>query len=77
MKKYVIEFLGYQQFRDSDWEYYTGDKYTVNHGLYAVSSRDKTKAKPYTSKKRAENAINGLYGKCVNVANARVKELNS
>lgn len=75
MKEYAIKFKGHQQFGEHDWEYYTGDRYTVNHELYAVASNDKKDAKPYTSEKRAENAVNGLYEKCTNVANTRVVEL--
>ena len=75
MKKYAIEFIGHQQFSDHDWEYYTGDRYTVNHESYAVPTREKKDAKTYTSHKRAENSINSMYEKCTNVVSARVVEI--
>ncbi len=36
--------------------YYTGESYTFQGGRYACVDKDITKAKQYTSKKRAENA---------------------
>lgn len=72
MEQWGIEFIGYLQFSEHDWEYYTGDHYVIQGEPFAVSSKVKSKAKPYSSKKRAENAINSMYGKFANVAQAKV-----
>lgn len=46
--------------------YYTGDKYIYQGETYAVCDTDITKAKKYSSLKRAENACECLFRKIVN-----------
>lgn len=72
--KYAIQFIGFGQNPDlsTSWEYYTGVQYSVNHESYATSDRNINQAKLYSGKKRAENAVNSMYGKFVNVADARI-----
>lgn len=72
--KYAIQFIGFGQDPNSSmsWEYYTGGQYSVNRESYATSNRNINQAKLYSSKKRAENAINSMYGKFANVADASI-----
>ena len=72
--KYAIQFIGFDQnsYSAMDWEYYTGAQYSVNHESYAISDRNINQAKLYSGKKRAENAVNSMYGKFTNVAEARI-----
>ena len=49
------------------WDgYYTGDTYVHQGEMYAVCNTDITKAKKYSSLKRAENAAKSLYEKVTN-----------
>ena len=49
------------------WDgYYTGDTYIFQGEKYAVCDKDINKAKKYTSRKRAKNAAESLFGKIVN-----------
>lgn len=73
--KYGIQILGFMQNKESDWEYFTGDKYSINHEMYAACDGDKLKAKPYSSKKRAKNTCDSMYRKYANVADTRVVPL--
>jgi hypothetical protein len=41
--------------------YYTGKKYVVQSEPYYIFTHDIEKAKKYSTRKRAENAINSLY----------------
>lgn len=68
--RYAIKFIGFGKIPDSSmsWRYYTGAQYSVNHELYAVSDLNIKQAELYSSKKRAENAINSMCGKFINVA---------
>lgn len=61
--KYAIQFIGFGQNPDNSmsWEYYTGAQYSVNQESYATSDRNTNQAKLYSSKKRAENAVNSMY----------------
>lgn len=72
--KYAIQFIGFLQNPDDlmSWEYFTGAQYSVNHESYAVSDRNINQAKLYSSKKRAENAINSMYRKYTNVSDVRI-----
>lgn len=73
--KYAIQFIGYDQSVLNDfvlWEYFTGGQYSHTGELFAISDQDHSKAKMYSSKKRAENAVKSMYGKFANVANARI-----
>ncbi len=52
---------------DRHWDgYYTGDTYVHQGEMYAVCNTDITKAKKYSSLKRAENAAKSLYKKVTN-----------
>jgi len=72
--KYAIQFRGFLQdpHRSMSWDYYTGAQYAVNHELYVIGERSISKAKLYSSKKRAENAMNSMCGKFANIAEARI-----
>lgn len=75
MSQWGIKFIGQGQFKESDWEYYTGESYVVIGEKYAVSSSKKEEAKPYSSEKRAKNAVTSMYGKFENVRDAKVVPL--
>lgn len=50
-----------------NWDgYYTGDTYVYKGEVYAVCDTDITKAKKYSSRKRAENAAKTLFEKIAN-----------
>lgn len=50
-----------------NWDgYYTGDTYIFQGEKYAICDRDISKAKKYTSRKRAENAAESLLSSVVN-----------
>lgn len=57
--KYVIKKL--PEYLNSFEEFYTGNSYIVQGERYLVFDRYISKAKTYSTKKRAENAINSIY----------------
>lgn len=49
------------------WDgYYTGDTYQYEGEIYAVANTPISKAKKYSSRKRAENAVESLENKVCN-----------
>ena len=56
--KYVIKKP--PEYLNSFEEYYTGNSYIVQGDKYLVFDKDISKAKTYSTKKRAENAINSI-----------------
>ena len=72
---YAIEFLGYGQFTESDYEYDTGESFQHQGGRHAVGSGYKKEAKKYTSRKRAISAAEKLEINFENCWKARVVEI--
>ncbi len=71
---FVLKSENYGAHRTHNDGYYTGDKYIYQSEYYAVCDNDISKAKKYTSLKRAENACEKLNQRITNYL-FTVKEL--
>lgn len=74
--KYVIYLISKNLFGYNDYGYYAGD-FTVNHEKYPVF--DKTicnRTKRYTSRKRAENAVEKCFDKFLFVDDVKIEEVS-
>lgn len=69
---WAIEFVDFLEFQVTQHRFYTGTSYIYQGSRYLNFSSYEKDAKTYSSKKRAENALESLIANCENIWKGRV-----